>query len=203
MIEKDITIPAQMILSCVQQIYRKLGYYIGATLVVRTLRGSSEKRILALNLNELSAYGMMSRIARTDIRAMMEELEGQGYLQTDSKHGVVFPTEKARRVLFEHDSVYMQIPATMEPIKKDLTASQVNDGLLAVLKTLRFHLAKEAKVPAYIIFSNATLQDMAIKAPQTMEAFLRVNGVGQYKAEQYGEAFLSEINRYLEGENND
>lgn len=203
MIEKDITVHAQMILSCVQQIYRKLGYYVGSTLVVRTLCGSSEKRIIALNLNELSAYGMMSGISRTDIRAMVEALESQGYLQTESKHGIIFPTEKARGVLFEHDSVYMSIPAATEPIKKDFHNTQVDDDLLTVLKALRLRLAKEAKVPAYIIFSNATLQDMATKAPQTMDAFLRVNGVGQYKAEQYGEEFLSEINRYLEGENND
>lgn len=199
----DITIPAQMILSCIQQIYRKLGYYIGTTLVVRTLHGSAEKRVMALNLNELPAYGLMSNTPRSDIRAMMEALESQGYLQMNSEHGSVYPTEKAREILFEQGSVHMRTSKTVEPVKKDTRALQPNSDLLMVLKNLRLRLAKEEKVPAYIIFSNATLEDMAAKAPQTMAAFLMVNGVGQYKAEQYGEAFLSEINRYLEGENND
>lgn len=199
-LKTDITIPAQMILSCIQQIYRKLGYYIGITLVIRTLHGSAEKRVMALNLNELPAYGLMSNMPRSDIRAMVEALESQGYLQISSEHGSVYPTEKAREILFEQGSVYMHTSKTVEPVKKDTRSLQPDSDLLMVLKNLRLRLAKEAKVPAYIIFSNATLEDIAAKAPQTTDAFLKVNGVGQYKAEQYGEAFLSEINRYLEGE---
>lgn len=198
MVEKDITVPAQMILSCVQQIYRKLGYYTGATLVVRTLRGSADKRVTTLRLNELSTYGVMAKTARMEIRAMLEALEGQGYLQADARLGIIFPTEKARGVLFAQDPVYMSVPAEVKPKKKKNSVTQADDDLLTLLKALRFRLAREAKVPAYIIFSNATLQDMAAKAPRNMAAFLEVNGVGQYKAEQYGKAFLSAINGYLE-----
>ena len=201
--EKDITIPSQIILSCMQQIYRKLGYYIGATLVIRTLHGSAEKRVIALGLNELPCYGVMANTPRTDIRGIMDALESQGYVQTNSEHGSIFPTEKAQKILFEHDSAYMRVPRISKPIKKEVRTVHPDNDLLTVLKSFRLRLAKEANVPAYIIFSNATLQDMATKAPRTMNAFLNVNGVGQYKAEQYGEAFLSEINRYLEGENND
>lgn len=85
---------------------------------------------------------------------MLEALESQGYLQTNSEYGSVCPTEKARGVLFDDHCVYMRTAA----------------------KT---------------------------KALRTIDAFLSVNGVGQYKAEQYGEVFLSEINRYLDGEHND
>jgi len=65
------------------------------------------------------------------------------------------------------------------------------------LKDLRWQLAQEASVPAYVVFSNATLQDMAEKAPRDIEEFLQVSGVGQHKAEKYGKVFLQTINDYF------
>ena len=67
--------------------------------------------------------------------------------------------------------------------------------LLTALKALRTRLAKEEKVPAYVIFSNTTLEDMAAKQPKTMEQFLNVSGVGAVKAERYGNAFLEAISQ--------
>lgn len=201
--ETDITISAQMILSCVQQVYRKLGYYVGVTMIVRILHGSTEKRITELNLDELSSYGLMRKTSRADIRTMMETLENQGYLQTNREHGEVFPTEKARNVLFRGKTVFMKTHSLEKSGKTIPPAYPDDNGLLVILKNLRLRLAKEAKVPAYIIFSNATLQDMSTKRPRTLEEFLMVDGVGQYKANQYGEAFLSAIKRYIEGEHSD
>ena len=65
------------------------------------------------------------------------------------------------------------------------------------LKALRLTLAKEENMPAYIVFSNATLQDMAKKAPVTMADFLDVSGVGSYKTQRYGQAFITTIKKYL------
>jgi ATP-dependent DNA helicase RecQ len=76
-----------------------------------------------------------------------------------------------------------------------------SDGLLAVLKALRTRLAHEANVPAYIIFSNAALSDMAARKPLTMGEFLEVSGVGEVKAGRYGEMFLHAIREYEKGEN--
>ena len=61
----------------------------------------------------------------------------------------------------------------------------------------RLTLAKEENMPAYIVFSNATLQDMAKKAPVTMADFLNVSGVGNYKAQRYGQTFITAIKKYL------
>ena len=200
--EKDITLSAQKILSCIQHIYRKLEYYIGPTLVIRVLHGSKEKRIKELRLNELSTYKLMENIPRSEIRAMVESLESQGYLHTDPKHGGIYPTEKAREILFDGGTVSMKVPVSdsapeVKEIKKATAASGFDEGLLAVLKALRFRLATKANVPAYIIFSNATLQDMVAKVPQTQEDFLKVHGVGRYKAQQYSDIFLAEIHKYL------
>ena len=68
--------------------------------------------------------------------------------------------------------------------------------LLLELKELRAQLAKKEKVPAYVIFTNATLEDMAAKLPRTMEAFLTVSGVGAVKAERYGKPFLKLLKKY-------
>ena len=144
---------------------------------------------------------------------MLDSLESQGYLQTDPKHGGIFPTEKARSILFDQAPVSMLVPksqkiteeksSTEKPSAAIITDTSDTNKLLAILKELRLRLATAAKVPAYIIFSNATLLDMAAKAPRTPEEFLTVNGVGKYKAEQYGEAFLSEINKYFSDESGD
>ena len=74
------------------------------------------------------------------------------------------------------------------------------DGLFAALKAERTRLAAAEGVPAYVVFSNATLADMAAKAPHTMEDFLEVSGVGEIKAARYGEAFLKAIAAYEEAD---
>ena len=195
--EKDITAPAQTILTCMQQIHRKLGYYVGTTLVVRTLCGSAEKRILELNLNQLPTYGALSKTPRTDIRDIIETLESQGHLQTDPIHGMIYPTEQGQSITRDHTPVYMRVRVEQQPTLATPKPATPDSDLLTALKALRFRLAKEANVPAYIIFSNATLSDMAAKAPTTKEAFLTVTGVGQFKATQYGDIFLAEIRNYL------
>ena len=68
--------------------------------------------------------------------------------------------------------------------------------LLADLKALRKRLAEKEKVPAFVIFSNATLEDMAKKQPKTMDEFLTVSGIGRVKAQRYGTAFLKELEKH-------
>ncbi len=195
-VEVEITLPARQILECTRQIYKMLGYSVGPTAVIRTLAGSADKRILALGLDGLPSYGVMKNHNRRDIRTWVETLESQGYLRIHPEYGSLFPTEKAREVLNGGEQVWMFAEKLPAVPKADL-APQPQGGLLAALKGLRSRLALEAGVPAYIVFSNAALEDMAQKAPCTMEAFLKVKGVGQYKAQEYGEVFLGEIRRYL------
>jgi ATP-dependent DNA helicase RecQ len=70
------------------------------------------------------------------------------------------------------------------------------EAFFARLKELRSALAREAAMPAYVIFSDATLKDMCQKLPKTAEQFLEVSGVGQVKLERYGEAFMAEIHTF-------
>ena len=200
--EQDITEYAKMILSCIYRIYEYLGYSLGVTLIVRVLHGSKEKRITDLQLDRLSTYGIMRNIPRTKIRDMIAALEAQEYILTNVNQGDINLTSKAANVLFHEEKVKMLVRTEekMTSIEKTYpTRTSVETGLLEELKMLRLELAKEENVPAYVIFSNATLQDMVMKEPVTMEEFLRVSGVGKYKAEHYGKAFIAAIQKYKGG----
>ena len=89
-------------------------------------------------------------------------------------------------------------PMTVPFLRRLLSVIYYGD-LLAALKALRFRLAQEAGVPAYVVFSNAALTDMAALRPLNMEEFLQVSGVGRVKAERYGEVFLKVIRDWRAG----
>ena len=194
---RDITREAQMILSCVKRIHDKIGYYVGITLVTRVLQGSRDKRVLELGLQELSTYGLLKSTGSTQIRTMVDHLEMKGYLQTDQEHQTLQLTASAGQVLYHGKTV--EILVRKEPEEKlpaDGKLSGMEGDLFDALKELRGKLAREAGIPAYVIFSNATLTDMAKKKPGTMSEFRRISGVGEIKAAWYGAAFLKRIQKF-------
>ena len=207
---EDITIPAQMILSCVVRVRETLGYYVGKTLIVQTLRGSRDRRLLQLGLDRLPTYGLMQKLSAEKVLAMLDRLEEAGYLRTNAQHFTLEPTAAANGVLFGGEKVAMPVhlePAAQSGEKKRRRKSAAasapttgTDDLFAALKAERTRLAAAEGVPAYVVFSNATLADMAAKAPHTMEDFLEVSGVGEIKAARYGEAFLKAIAAYEEAD---
>ena len=197
----DITIQAQMILSCIKRVKDQLGYYVGATLIASTLRGTSDQRVLKLGLNKLSTYGLLRTVPRPALQAYIDYLETSGYVAINPLHATLEPTERAGNVLFRGEKVTMPVKAESVPEPstkkgKQKTATPDEDRLLATLKTTRTRLAQEEGVPAYIVFSNASLADMATKVPHTMAEFLEVSGVGEVKASRYGEAFLHAISEF-------
>lgn len=197
--ERDITLYAKMVLSCIQRIYDHLGYALGATLVVRVLHGSKERHIMELQLDKLSTYGIMHDVSRAEIREIIASLEMQGYVQPYSTFGGIKLTGKAREVLFHNKTVKMLVRTKKGGADRKQTYTlhiSSTAELLKELKELRLKLAKKENIPAYIVFSDATLQDMAMKAPVTMREFLKVFGVGEYKAERYGQVFIEEIKKH-------
>ncbi|MEY8419736.1 DNA helicase RecQ [Oscillospiraceae bacterium 44-5] len=195
---EDITVSAQMILSCVVRVREKLGYYVGKTLIVQVLRGSRDQRVRDLGLDKLSTFGLMAQLSAGRVRELMEYLELEGFLRTNPAHSTLEPAGKARSLLFAGERLSM--PLRKDRVREKRAASQGTalseageERLLAALRTLRARLAQAEGVPAYIVFSNAALASMARRAPRTMEAFLEVSGVGRVKAAKYGEAFLRVI----------
>ena len=195
MVTKDITREAQMVLSCVHRIKDALGHNGTVTMTVRVLRGMRDKRLLELDLDRLSTYGLMASYSRTEIRAIIARLKASGLLDCE-KNEIISLTPAASGVLFRGKPVMITLDEAEMGEKFPRSGTVETDSrLLAALKALRSRLAKEEKVPAYVIFSNATLEDMAGKAPKTMEQFLEVSGVGEVKARRYGKAFLDEIKK--------
>jgi len=197
----DITKEAQMLLSCVKRIYDKLGYWVGIAVISGVLRGNGNQRLLKLGLNELSTYGLMRGKSQTEIREIAAQLEADGYLMTEPEHQTVRLQPKASEVLYKGKPVEMLVRKEREHELTKSTAvvklSCEETDLYDALRQLRAVLAQEANVPAYVVFSNATLQDMARKKPRNLTEFKRVSGVGELKANWYGKRFLETIEIFL------
>lgn len=198
--EVDITKEAQMILSCVKRIGDYLGYHMGSAMVARVLQGSKEKKLQQLGLDGLSTYGLMKTTGRTEIRAMIDHLEIGGYLRT-GENGELLLTPEASSVLYRGASVRMMVKKEERANEADATTQKFTgyeSELYEALRELRMELAKEAGIPPFMVFSNATLKDMARKKPTTTGAFRRVSGVGEIKAAWYAEPFLEKIREFAD-----
>ncbi|MDO5546630.1 MAG: DNA helicase RecQ [Eubacteriales bacterium] len=193
---KDITKESQMVLSCVKRITTALGHDSTITMTVLVLRGSKDKRLRENKLDTLSTYGLMNAYSREELREIIAQLVQQGYLNCGSSE-ILELTPVAANVLFRGQAVTvtMEENALNQRFPQSGTVT-ADSGLLADLKALWLKLAAKEKVPAFVIFSNATLEDMAKKQPKTMEEFLTVSGVGAVKAQRYGTAFLKELEKH-------
>ena len=199
--EVDITIPSQMILSCVKRIRDRLGYNIGPAVTQRVLLGSADKRIRELGLDELSTYGLLRGEPRERVNRYFEQLECDGCLRVD-EHGAAVLTPQSGDVLYRGRTVSMLMRREDLTPKHEKAARAVDrtyddtpvDGdVFESLRALRRRLAAEEGIPAYMVFSDATLRDMARRMPQSEDEFLDVSGVGRHKAEKYGKVFLEAL----------
>ena len=197
----DITRQAQMILSCVKRIRDRLGYNVGAALVNRTLRGSKEKRVEELGLDQLSTYGLMRAESRDAVNSCIEGLEQLGYLRTDPVHRGLSLTEKANGVLFHGETVSLalqkkRVKEARGNSQPEKPAVPARIDVFEALRTLRREIANREGIAAYMVFSDAALRDMAAKLPRDEAELLNVSGVGQYKLAKYGNEFLNVLAQF-------
>ena len=194
----EATVEAQQVLSCVA----RTGQRLGINMICDILRGSENERVLQMNLQTQSTYGLMREKPIFEIKRIIDALLMQELLiQTDGQYPVLKLTQNARPVLLGEKSFEMRIPVPREKAKKpDKAAGDADPELFARLKKLRAALAAKASVPAYVVFTDATLRDMCAKMPTDEQELLQVSGVGERKAHRYGKAFLEEINRKAEEE---
>jgi ATP-dependent DNA helicase RecQ len=190
---------AQKILSCIIRQGERFGAYYTAGVLV----GSKEDRILANRHDRLSTYGLLKDSTRAAVRDWIEQLADQGCIERVGEYGVLKLPERGRRVLKG-----IEQPLLLEPAKKKSTPmpsrieagmERVDHELFEELRRLRRKLAQERGVPAYIIFSDTTLRDIAAKSPSTPEALLDVSGIGTKKLELYGKQILETIRRHSTG----
>jgi ATP-dependent DNA helicase RecQ len=140
----------------------------------------------------------MEEVGTERIKDIIDELIMRSYLGiTDTEYPVVYMNKSAARVLKNQERVMVRFPAEAEQAEEESSQTPAYDReLMKRLKALRLRLAEEAGVPAYVIFTNSSLEDMCIKQPVTMEEFRKIKSVGALRAEKYGYDFTEEIKKY-------
>ncbi len=191
----DGTIIAQKALSAVT----RTGQKFGLSYLIDFLRGSQAKAIRDEHKN-LKTYGVGSDISKENWFDYFRDLMSQGYLkQTEGQYPVLVLTEKSNDVLRGN----VQVDLFKVKAKTEKKSSLVNEvaypylqDLLDTLKQLRLSLAKRENVPAYVIFSDATLVELATYLPLNENEMQKISGVGDLKLQKYGAEFLQELNNY-------
>ncbi|WP_416334560.1 DNA helicase RecQ [Anaerococcus sp. DFU013_CI05] len=195
----DATIDSQKILSC---IYR-LDQRYGSKTIVDCLKGSQNKNAREKKLSEISTYGIMKSNDEKYIKDLIGSLIADGYIRVSGgQYPILKLTEKSKDVLFEDEKVFI-IENKKDPVKekerisRSIDPRDYDDKLFNHLKKVRLDLSKDRNIPPFIIFSDASLKEMATIKPQSEEVFLEVKGVGDKKLIQYGDIFIAEISEFL------
>ncbi|MGW6665061.1 DNA helicase RecQ [Peribacillus sp. NPDC055009] len=184
----EVTIQAQMVLSCML----RMGERFGKTMISQVLTGSRNKKIEEFGFQKLSTYGIINDQSAKDVGDFIDFLTAKQYIEmTGGQFPVLKVTNAGREVLLGQKKVLRK------EIKK-VSSISADHGLFEELRQLRKELASTENVPPFIIFSDASLKDMAVKLPRTEEEFLEVKGVGVQKFERFGAAFLQVISEYVQ-----
>lgn len=193
----DITVDAQKIMSCVA----RTGQRYGKKVICDVLRGSKNERLISAGLSRQSTYGIMADCPEKRLRDIIEYLCENGYMTAEGdEYPILRLTPKSRGVLTGSETlrIMLEIPQKKKASSaKSAALSPADEKLLTALKELRRSLAMRQSVPAYVVFSDATLMDMCRIKPKNRDEFMEVSGVGQRKAIRYGEVFLATIAEFL------
>lgn len=191
----DGTKEAQMLLSAVV----RTGEMFGAAHIVDVLRGSASEKILARSHDKLSVYGKGQDRPKNFWTAFIRQVVASGFLSIDVEgYGGLHLTDKAQAILKGKTSFkYRNIPKAKTASRKsrivEVEMDDIDAELFADLKALRRDLAQHRKVPAYVVFSDATLRDMCLMKPADKATLALVNGVGPKKLKDFGDIFLNAI----------
>lgn len=194
----DITVDAQKIMSCVA----RTGQRYGKKVICDVLRGSKNERLISAGLSRQSTYGIMADCPEKRLRDIIDHLCESGYMTAQGdEYPILKLAPKSRGVLTGQETLRMmlEIPQKKKSAAaKDAPLPPADEKLLAALKDLRKSLAMRQSIPAYVVFTDATLIDMCRLKPKTQEEFMEVSGVGQAKSQRYGEVFLAVIAEFSE-----
>ena len=195
----DATEIAQKVLSAVI----RTGERFGAAHVIGVLRGSRGERILKQGHDQLSVYGIAASHSQNELRDLVEDLKREGFVSVgEGEYPTLAVTPRGREFLKNREALMLSRRMAKEE-RADTRGRRIRSdngaydaGLYNELAALRRAIADQRGIPAFMIFGNRTLQDMARKMPRTPAEFSRVSGVGRAKLEDLGEPFLDCINSY-------
>ena len=195
----EVTEAARIMIGCV----KACGQRYGINVILDTVRGAETEKLRQYRMTENPCFGSLSRVPAYRLRQIMNHLLLNGYLETtDGSYSVVKLTERSEGVLCGAETVTMKMAKEPErrpgkaretKKKKPVLVSGLREGdepMFEKLRSLRASIAREEKVPPYIVFSDKTLVHMCIVRPSDKEEMLTVTGVGEFKYQKYGERFL-------------
>jgi ATP-dependent DNA helicase RecQ len=197
----DGTVHAQKFLSCVYRIHEKHGFGFGLNHVVDVLAGAETEAIRQRGHDELSTYGIGKDVKRNAWLAIGRELLRLGFVAAaPGKFATLQLTEAGWNALRERKPITLTKPFDVEPTKRSKKhragAIDCDERLFEQLRVLRRQIADKRDVPAYVIFSDVSLREMARAYPTTEEEFGRIPGVGEHKLRDFAQPFLAEIKKY-------
>jgi ATP-dependent DNA helicase RecQ len=204
----DGTIEAQKFLSCVYRLREKSRIDFGINQIAEVLTGAESEKVRKWDHQYVSTYGIGKDRTQTEWRLIGRELVRQGYLkQLPEKFNVLQLSESGWEALKQRHPIHLAKPIATpkdkrsrdEKRRRDLGAGFDYDELLFdKLRRLRKRIADERSLPAYIVFSDVSLRQMARYYPTTEADFARISGVGEKKLEDFGRSFMDSIAKHLQ-----
>ncbi|RKY33802.1 MAG: DNA helicase RecQ [Candidatus Omnitrophota bacterium] len=200
MVEAPLIV-GQNIVLCVDNL-KQHGHRFGAGYITDLLKGKMSDKLIRMRHHELPRFGIMKDESIDFIRYMIEQIVGQGFLEREGEFSTLVLTDKGEQLL-EGGIVPVLAKPPVRKKKKELVKQNlfrrqqewagVDEGLFQKLRQKRAELARSKGVPAYIVFGDKTLKDMASKKPLTYDDFADIYGVGESKLKTYAKEFISVI----------
>ncbi|OBZ33439.1 DNA helicase RecQ [Megasphaera sp. DISK 18] len=203
-VEEDMTEQVRSICLCVDELKGRFGL----TMVADILKGSQNAKIRRYGFDRNAVFGMLGNFSLSEVRDMVRQCIDDGYLeQSDGKYPVVSLTADGRQAMGGHKRIVQQkrvveeIPAAIPKRRQKRSAGTFDEEALRplfdILRAVRRDLAKDENIPPFVIFSDATLWDMAALKPSSLDAMGDIKGVGSFKLHKYGRSFVSAIQSYM------
>lgn len=198
-----MTIPAQKFMSCIVRT-RQL---FGEAYLIDVLKGSAKQKILKNKHHELTVYGIGNEFSRAGWQVLSFQLLKRRMMKRDPRHGSLKMTDAGWEVLRGNEPF---MGAAVAPVRSSSggrsrrrpapseSPTEYDEELFEKLRVKRREIADEENKPAFTVFHDSSLREMAARLPQTEEAFLEISGVGPAKLEQYGDAFLQIIREHCQ-----
>jgi ATP-dependent DNA helicase RecQ len=199
----DGTIPAQKLLSAVYRLQNERRQKFGAGQIIDILLGKKTAKVIQHDHDSLTVFGIGADLQDTEWRGVVRQLLAQGLLAVEGDYGTLVLTEtsgevlgRQRQVLLRREAERAAKPARSRSTKSAAPAVDLPEAAVPVFERLRAWRAASAKeqgVPAYVIFHDATLRQIAAEAPSTLDQLGTVSGVGENKLAKYGEQILATL----------
>ena len=204
-VEEDMTEQVRSICLCVDELKGRFGM----TMVCDILKGSQNAKVRRYGFENNSAFGMLGDFTLSEVRDMVRQCIDDGYLdQSDGKYPVVSLTADGRQALSGSRRIVQQKVVAADPVpelpkrQQKRRAGAIDEDALRplfdTLRAVRLELAKDEHIPPFVIFSDATLWDMAALKPDNLDAMSQIKGVGSFKLHKYGRQFVGAIQSYID-----